>query len=145
MTAKILFAILLLASGAARAQTWDVPATPRAPVAAKKVHHARVTRLHAAHATITAVHFRYRARAPGGRPMLKRQAAGALIAVTLIGQAAAGAPITEADKAACRPDVMRLCFWQALGGATPAAIACMQRSRRQVSPACQAVMRRHGV
>jgi len=67
--------------------------------------------------------------------------------ITLAGADAAAAQ-TAAERTACRPDVFRLC---AAGAIAAAAVGdrqgiydCFQEHRRQLSRACDRVLRSHG-
>jgi hypothetical protein len=47
------------------------------------------------------------------------------------------------DQRACQPDAVRLCR-EVLNGGDMAVLSCFQQRRQYLSPACEAVLRRHG-
>jgi hypothetical protein len=53
-----------------------------------------------------------------------------------------GSQGTPEEQAACRPDARRLC--RELVGNDMAVLACFQQNRAKLSPACRAVLERHG-
>ncbi len=52
----------------------------------------------------------------------------------------------DAERAACRPDVVKLCQAELSKNQndTFAILACLQRNRTRISPACQQVLANHG-
>ena len=53
---------------------------------------------------------------------------------------------SDAERAACRPDVVKLCQNELSKNQddTFAILACLQRNRTSISPACQQVLANHG-
>ncbi|TGD97360.1 hypothetical protein [Methylobacterium nonmethylotrophicum] len=63
---------------------------------------------------------------------------GLLTVVTLCGATAALAEATSAQRAACTPDVWRLCASEIPN--IPGITACLRREKPKLSPACRQVM-----
>ena len=73
------------------------------------------------------------------RLALRTRVASACIAMTLAGYASPSAAATAEERAACTPDVFRLCSSDIPN--VGRIVACMKRERSKLSPTCAAVFR----
>lgn len=70
---------------------------------------------------------------------LRARLASACVALTLASYGTSAAAATAQERAACTPDVFRLCSSDIPN--VDAITACMKRQRSKLSPACAAVFR----
>ena len=70
---------------------------------------------------------------------LRRRVASACIAIVVASYVTPSAAATTEERAACTPDVLRLCSSDIPN--VERIVACMNRERSKLSPACAAVVR----